>query len=179
MCFFCMFILLYKREWVSLHWFLPFSSFFLFHNPLPHWYLSQTVFQYSWLYLPCTTFCLISITLFSLTTLHLFYFSVHLFHSVFTHCLSLSLSTTTGEIILRVGSPTPCGFNPTAGIVNFDNLVMEVGINNLACATQNFQKGKERERGEEGLRPPLLGKVTVLYLMSLPLSYLSTINKGH
>lgn len=46
-----------------------------------------------------------------------------------------SLTTATGEIILWVGSPAPCGSNPAMGIVNFDNLVMEAGMK--ACARAN------------------------------------------
>lgn len=66
----------------------------------------------------------------------------------------LPLSPAAGEIILWVGSPTPGGFNPAVGIVNFDNLVMEVGMKALAYANKHKthypvkRKQSEREGGE-------------------------------
>lgn len=71
---------------------------------------------------------------------------------------SLPLSPAAGEIILWVGSPTPGGFNPAVGIVNFDNLVMEVGMKALAYANKHKthypvkRKQSEREGGKVSFR---------------------------
>lgn len=102
------------------------------------------------------------------TALHPFLFhlsriplSLSLFHilSSIVPCFpSLPLSPAAGEIILWVGSPTPGGFNPAVGIVNFDNLVMEVGMKALAYANKHKthypvkRKQSEREGGKVSFR---------------------------
>lgn len=67
-----------------------------------------------------------------------------------------SFARATGEIILWVGIPSPTpprGFNPAMGIVNFDNLVMKVGMKALAFANKrrtHYSVKRKQKGGEEG-----------------------------
>lgn len=120
---------------------------FYFPSNTP-WLKSVTVFFYP-LKLPSIPFCFTSLASLSLS-LSLFY----ILSSIVPCFPSLPLSPAAGEIILWVGSPTPGGFNPAVGIVNFDNLVMEVGMKALAYANKHKthypvkRKQSEREGGE-------------------------------
>lgn len=112
------------------------------------WLKSVICFFFSYpLKMPSIPFCFTSLASLSLS---LFY----ILSSIVPSFPYLPLSPAAGEIILWVGSPTPGGFNPAVGIVNFDNLVMEVGMKALAYANKHKthypvkRKQSEREGGE-------------------------------
>lgn len=129
----------------------PPNPLFLFSIQQPLVEICNCFFFSYPLKLPSIPFCFTSLASLSLS---LFY----ILSSIVPCFPSLPLSPAAGEIILWVGSPTPGGFNPAVGIVNFDNLVMEVGMKALAYANKHKthypvkRKQSEREGGKVSFR---------------------------
>lgn len=128
-------------------WAFPPNPLFLF-SIQQHLVEICNLFFFSYpLKLPSIPFCFTSLA-------SLFLSLFYILSSIVPSFPYLPLSPAAGEIILWVGSPTPGGFNPAVGIVNFDNLVMEVGMKALAYANKHKthypvkRKQSEREGGE-------------------------------